>query len=116
MLRTGALLSSPDLIVHHAVLLLCLGLGLWYEIGMLYIVLDLLCEVNSVFLHLRTLLNIYMKYGPPSKHRLDLVRKLVWMLLFSTLAIVRLPIHAWLIPKLLSDRDKWPHEGLFWIA
>eukprot|EP01138_Halocafeteria_seosinensis_P002266 gb/GECG01002319.1/.p1 GENE.gb/GECG01002319.1/~~gb/GECG01002319.1/.p1 ORF type:complete len:354 (+),score=24.43 gb/GECG01002319.1/:1-1062(+) len=115
MLQAGALTGSPDLIVHHAVLLLCLGLGLWFEIGMLYIVLDLLCEINSVFLHLRTLLNIYAKYGP-SKRSFKGWKMVVWTMLFISLLLMRLPIHAWLIPKLLSDRDKWPHEGLFWTA
>lgn len=51
-LQSGLFIKSPAIIMHHVVVTACFYLGLVQDLGVLYLVLTLLCEANSIFLHL----------------------------------------------------------------
>jgi hypothetical protein len=63
MLRTGMYRFSPPILVHHVVILACVAVAWATAVAERVLILALLCEVNSLCLHVRLLLGMVLKHG-----------------------------------------------------
>ncbi|KAH7288700.1 hypothetical protein KP509_31G037400 [Ceratopteris richardii] len=100
--------KAPSLLVHHAVLLVCFTMALYRQVTINYLILTLLCELHSIFLHLRRVL------------RMACVRKegswlvsIEWSFNWITFFTSRMVMHTFIIYKLLIDSSKFP-SGIEW--
>ncbi|EFJ33444.1 hypothetical protein SELMODRAFT_407236 [Selaginella moellendorffii] len=95
----------PPLLVHHWLLLNCFTLALLRNVSINYLVLTLLCEMHSVFLHWRRI------------SRMTGIRKLgsvaviaEWILNWITYFTSRLLVHGVISVKLYMDATKFPSK------
>uniref|UniRef100_H2ZDG0 TLC domain-containing protein n=1 Tax=Ciona savignyi TaxID=51511 RepID=H2ZDG0_CIOSA len=47
-----------EIIIHHTVVVICFGISVFTHKYVGYVIVALLCEINSVFLHIRQILNL----------------------------------------------------------
>lgn len=104
--------STSPIVMHHIVLLTCFTTGLVRVAGTSYLVLTLLCEFNTCFLHVRTLgktLNLFV--------RGSIAVKALWFGgLWPTMFFSRIGAHLWITWKVLQDRTLFPNTFLFCMA
>ncbi|KAL9234741.1 hypothetical protein vseg_009574 [Gypsophila vaccaria] len=95
-------LYSPSILSHHFLLLLCFTLALLLRFSLNYLLLTLLCEFHSLFLHLRKLRRLSpLLYPSPAFLPLEC------LLNFFTFIFFRLLPHSLILLKLVSDSPKF---------
>jgi hypothetical protein len=88
--------QQPFLLLHHFVVIASLSLSLFTPYTLYYQVVATLCEVNSIFLHARSVL----KLTSPGFARRFL--KPVQVIQYITYLVFRLPSSLWLVPTALN--------------
>ncbi|KAI5058434.1 hypothetical protein GOP47_0026604 [Adiantum capillus-veneris] len=58
LLHSSLHIHQPHALVHHAIVVIGLSTVLLFNVGFNYIILSLICEVHSIFAHLRRLLRM----------------------------------------------------------
>ncbi|KAK9743484.1 hypothetical protein RND81_03G242500 [Saponaria officinalis] len=92
----------PSVLAHHFILLLCFSLALFLNVTLNYLLLTLLCELHSVFLHLRK-----VRRMAGFRNSASAIVKLEWLLNWSTFIFARLIPHALILIKLVRDAPKF---------
>lgn len=101
--------KAPHLLVHHAVLLTCFTPALQRDLCINYLILTLICEVHSIFLHLRKV----RKLSATTKSRSTWGNFVTWTLNWIAFFSTRIFCHVWITAKLLWDASKFP-RGFEW--
>lgn len=103
MLRYG-LFSGwiPSILVHHLILLICFTLALYRNVTVNYLILTLICELHSIFLHVRKLRRMAGVRNASSK-----IVRMEWIFNWLTFFIARLTSHILITMKLLTDAPKF---------
>ncbi|CAM6094737.1 unnamed protein product [Calypogeia fissa] len=103
MLRRGLYKpQAPSLLVHHAVLLICFIAALYKNSCINYLVLTLVCEVHSIFLHLRKVLLL-----SGASRKWSFVLLVEWTLNWFAFFTARIALHVLITIKLLVDSRKF---------
>ncbi|KAF7024815.1 hypothetical protein CFC21_037102, partial [Triticum aestivum] len=92
----------PGILMHHLILLICFTLALYRNVTINYLILTLLCEMHSIFLHVRKLRRM-------AGFR-DFNRKLVkleWVLNWTTFVTARVICHILITYRLITDAHKF---------
>ncbi|CAL9150376.1 unnamed protein product [Musa hybrid cultivar] len=92
----------PGILVHHLILLVCFTLALYRNVTINYLILSLICEFHSIFLHMRKVRR--MAGFRDAKSR---VVKVEWVLNWTTFFVTRLGCHVLITYKLISDAPKF---------
>lgn len=92
----------PAILVHHLLLLICFSLALYRRITINYLVLTLICELHSVFLHVRKVRRMAGVRDAESK-----VVKVEWILNWFMFIFARLASHLLITAKLIIDAPKF---------
>eukprot|EP00249_Psilotum_nudum_P008477 c21299_g1_i1 orf=237-1205(-) len=94
---------APSLLMHHALLLTCFTLALYRKVTINYLILTLVCEMHSIFLHLRRVLRM-----AGLRQQRNALVSLEWNLNWLTFFMFRLCVHIGITIKLLLDASKFP--------
>ncbi|KAF3331976.1 TLC domain-containing protein 2 [Carex littledalei] len=92
----------PAILLHHLILLVCFTLALYKDVTINYLILSLVCELHSIFLHTR-------KVRRMAGVR-DINSQLVlfeWVLNWWTFITTRLVCHILITYKLIIDAHKF---------
>ncbi|XP_006305355.2 TLC domain-containing protein 2 [Capsella rubella] len=92
----------PSILVHHLVLLVCFTLALYRNVTINYLILTLICEMNSIFLHVRKL----RRMAGIRDSNTGLV-KLEWVLNWIAFVFARCIPHILITVKLIKDAHKF---------
>lgn len=92
----------PSILAHHLILLLCFTLALYRNITINYLILTLICELHSVFLHVRKIRRMAGIRTAESK-----IVKAEWILIWVTFFSARLIPHLLIFVKLIKDASKF---------
>uniref|UniRef100_A0A803LK35 TLC domain-containing protein n=1 Tax=Chenopodium quinoa TaxID=63459 RepID=A0A803LK35_CHEQI len=92
----------PSILAHHLILLLCFTLALYRNVTINYLILTLICELHSVFLHVR---KVRRMAGIRSAE--STIVKAEWFLNWLTFFFARLLPHALILIKLVIDAPKF---------
>ncbi|KAK4276730.1 hypothetical protein QN277_014846 [Acacia crassicarpa] len=92
----------PSILVHHVVLLLCFTLALYRNITINYLILTLICELHSIFLHVRKVRRMAGFRDVKSK-----IVKVEWFLNWGTFFFARVASHILITAKLIKDAHKF---------
>ncbi|XP_010692425.2 uncharacterized protein LOC104905537 [Beta vulgaris subsp. vulgaris] len=92
----------PSILAHHLILLVCFSLALYRNVTINYLILTLICELHSVFLHVRKLRRMAGIRSAEST-----VVKAEWVLNWITFFFARLLPHALILIKLVKDASKF---------
>ncbi|XP_072998555.1 uncharacterized protein [Typha latifolia] len=92
----------PAILVHHLILLVCFTLALYRNVTINYLILSLVCELHSIFLHLRKIRRMAGLCDFKSR-----MVKVEWMLNWATFFIARLVCHILITYKLIVDAHKF---------
>ncbi|GAU40977.1 hypothetical protein TSUD_300560 [Trifolium subterraneum] len=92
----------PSILVHHLVLLICFTLALYRNVTINYLILTLICELHSIFLHVRKVRRMAGIRNPRS-----IVVKLEWFLNWITFFVARCASHILITAKLIRDAHKF---------
>ncbi|KAJ1703220.1 hypothetical protein LUZ63_002999 [Rhynchospora breviuscula] len=96
----------PAILLHHLILLVCFTLALYKDITINYLILSLVCELHSIFLHTR---KVRRMAGLRDVNN-PLVQ-LEWVLNWANFFITRLLSHILITYKLIIDAHKFD-EGI----
>lgn len=103
MLRSGMHKTAPHLIFHHVALLVPFMIALFLDRFIPYLVVTLVCEVNSVFLHGRKLLSMAGALQTASPFIVRLMYWQSWGFLVLTMILNRLGVHAVVLVQTIDD-------------
>ncbi|KAL1196187.1 hypothetical protein V5N11_035301 [Cardamine amara subsp. amara] len=92
----------PSILVHHLVLLGCFTLALYRNVTINYLILTLICEMHSIFLHVRKL----RRMAGIRDSNTALV-KLEWVLNWTAFVFARCIPHILITVKLIKDAHKF---------
>ncbi|KAL3641258.1 hypothetical protein CASFOL_016226 [Castilleja foliolosa] len=92
----------PSILVHHLVLLVCFTLALYRKVTINYLILTLICELHSIFLHVRKLRRMAGLRDARSKSV-----KAEWVLNWLTFVFARSLPHVLITVKLVKDAPKF---------
>ncbi|KAF7829827.1 TLC domain-containing protein 2 [Senna tora] len=92
----------PSILVHHLVLLICFTLALYRNVTINYLILTLICELHSIFLHVRKVRRMAGFRNSKSK-----IVKVEWFLNWITFFVARLVSHILITAKLIRDAHKF---------
>ncbi|KAL1309888.1 hypothetical protein HN51_052624 [Arachis hypogaea] len=92
----------PSILVHHLVLLICFTLALYRNITINYLILTLVCELHSIFLHVRKV----RRMSGVREAKANFV-KLEWFLNWLTFFLARTIPHILIMVKLIRDAHKF---------
>ncbi|ONK57261.1 uncharacterized protein A4U43_C10F18260 [Asparagus officinalis] len=92
----------PSILAHHLILLVCFTLALYRNVTINYLVLTLVCELHSIFLHSRKVRRMAGFRDSNSK-----IVKAEWMLNWVAFFIARLGCHIFITYKLIVDASKF---------
>ncbi|CAN0892363.1 TLC domain-containing protein 2 [Linum grandiflorum] len=92
----------PSILVHHLVLLMCFTLALYRNVTINYLILTLICELHSIFLHVRKLRRMAGIRDAQSK-----IVKAEWILNWLTFTFARVVPHILITTKLIKDAPKF---------
>ncbi|CAN6887022.1 unnamed protein product [Brassica oleracea] len=98
----------PSILVHHLVLLVCFTLALYRNVTINYLILTLICEMHSIFLHVRKL----RRMAGIRDSNTALV-KLEWVLNWTAFVFARCVPHILITVKLIKDARKFG-RGVEW--
>lgn len=96
----------PSILVHHLLLLICFTLALYRNVTINYLILTLICELHSIFLHVRKVRRMVGVRDAKSK-----IVKMEWVLSWITFFLARLGSHILITIKLIKDYNKFG-EGI----
>ncbi|KAL7128362.1 hypothetical protein ABFS83_14G311400 [Erythranthe nasuta] len=94
--------SIPSILVHHLVLLVCFTLALYRKVTINYLILTLVCELHSIFLHVRKIRRMAGLRDSGS-----MIVKAEWGLNWMTFVFARFVPHVLITVKLLRDASKF---------
>ncbi|XP_065856765.1 uncharacterized protein [Euphorbia lathyris] len=92
----------PSILMHHLILLICFTLALYRNVTVNYLILTLICELHSIFLHVRKVRRMAGVRDAKSK-----IVKLEWVLNWVTFILARCVPHILITIKLLKDASKF---------
>lgn len=92
----------PSILVHHLLLLVCFTLALYRKVTINYLILTLICELHSVFMHVRKI----RRMAGVRDSRSNFV-KVEWLLNLLTFVFARFASHILIIVKLIRDAPKF---------
>lgn len=92
----------PAILVHHLILLICVTLALYRNVTINYLILTLICELHSIFLHVRKVRRMAGIRDAKSK-----IVKLEWVLNWVTFILARVVSHILITAKLIRDAHKF---------
>ncbi|KAJ0753780.1 putative TRAM/LAG1/CLN8 domain-containing protein [Helianthus annuus] len=92
----------PSILLHHFILLGCFTLALYRNVTINYLILTLICELHSIFLHVRKVRRMAGLRDGKSK-----LVKIEWFLNMSTFVLARLLSHVLITVKLIKDASKF---------
>ncbi|XP_057445674.1 uncharacterized protein LOC130737834 [Lotus japonicus] len=92
----------PSILVHHLVLLICFTLALYRNVTINYLILTLICELHSIFLHVRKVRRMAGVRDAKSS-----IVKLEWFLNWVTFLVARFASHILITVKLIRDAHKF---------
>lgn len=93
---------SFELMGHHVVIFICFGIAIVTRMYIGYAVVALIVELNSIFLHIRQLLQICQFSKNHSVYRLNSLVNL------GTFVVCRISVMAWMSRWLLINKDLVP--------
>ncbi|XP_034674694.1 TLC domain-containing protein 2 [Vitis riparia] len=88
----------PSILVHHLLLLVCFTLALYRNVTINYLILTLICELHSIFLHTRKVRRMAGIRDAKSK-----AVKAEWVLSWITFIVARFAPHILITIKLIRD-------------
>ncbi|XP_073141291.1 uncharacterized protein [Henckelia pumila] len=92
----------PSILVHHLLLLVCFTLALYRKVTINYLILTLICELHSIFLHVRKI----RRMAGVRDSRSNFV-KVEWLLNLLTFVFARFASHVLIVVKLIRDAPKF---------
>ncbi|CAO2182207.1 unnamed protein product [Urochloa humidicola] len=92
----------PGILMHRLILLICFTLALYRNVTINYLILSLVCELHSIFLHVR---KVRRMAGFRDFNRK--VVKLEWVLNWTTFVTARVICHILITYKLITDAHKF---------
>lgn len=92
----------PSILVHHLVLLVCFTLALYRKVTINYLILTLICELHSIFLHVRKVRRMAGIRDAESK-----TVKAEWVLNWLAFVFARFMSHILITAKLVIDASKF---------
>ncbi|KAJ9146298.1 hypothetical protein P3X46_028581 [Hevea brasiliensis] len=92
----------PSILMHHLILLICFTLALYRNVTVNYLILTLICELHSIFLHVRKVRRMAGVRDAKSK-----IVKLEWVLNWVTFIVARCVSHILITIKLIRDAPKF---------
>ncbi|KVH98727.1 TLC domain-containing protein 2 [Cynara cardunculus var. scolymus] len=92
----------PSILLHHFILLGCFTLALYRNVTINYLILTLICELHSIFLHVRKVRRMAGFRDSNSKFV-----KIEWFLNMVTFFLARLLSHLLITIKLVKDAAKF---------
>ncbi|KAG7974083.1 hypothetical protein I3843_06G029400 [Carya illinoinensis] len=92
----------PAILFHHLILLICFSLALYRNVTINYLILTLICELHSIFLHVRKVRRMAGIRDAKSR-----IVRLEWVLNWVTFVVARLVSHVLITVKLLRDAHKF---------
>nr|AGT17342.1 hypothetical protein SHCRBa_029_L12_R_270 [Saccharum hybrid cultivar R570] len=92
----------PGILMHHLILLICFTLALYRNVTINYLILSLVCELHSIFLHVR---KVRRMVGFRDFNRTMV--KLEWVLNWTTFVTARVICHILITYKLIADAHKF---------
>ncbi|CAD6235740.1 unnamed protein product [Miscanthus lutarioriparius] len=92
----------PGILMHHLILLICFTLALYRNVTINYLILSLVCELHSIFLHVR---KVRRMVGFLDFNRTMV--KLEWVLNWTTFVTARVICHILITYKLIADAHKF---------
>ncbi|XWS23737.1 hypothetical protein CRYUN_Cryun28dG0041000 [Craigia yunnanensis] len=98
----------PAILMHHLILLICFTLALYRHITINYLILTLICELHSIFLHVRKVRRMAGVRDAKSR-----VVKVEWILNWIMFVFARLVSHVLITIKLIKDASKF-ENGVEW--
>ncbi|KAJ9547576.1 hypothetical protein OSB04_020119 [Centaurea solstitialis] len=95
-------LYTPSILLHHLLLLGCFTLALYRNVTINYLILTLICELHSIFLHVRKVRRMAGFRDSNTKFV-----KIEWFLNMVTFLLARLLSHLLITIKLVKDAAKF---------
>ncbi|KAJ6821669.1 TLC domain-containing protein 2 [Iris pallida] len=92
----------PSILVHHLVLLVCFTLALYRNVTINYLILTLVCELHSIFLHIRKVRRMAGFRNAKSR-----IVRVEWVLNWATFFTARCACHALITYKVIIDAPKF---------
>lgn len=92
----------PSILLHHLILLVCFTLALYRNVTINYLILTLVCELHSIFLHVRKVRRMAGVREGKSKFV-----KAEWFLNWIAFVLARLASHALITVKIIRDAPKF---------
>ncbi|KAK3428303.1 hypothetical protein EUGRSUZ_F04350 [Eucalyptus grandis] len=92
----------PSILVHHLILLICFTLALYRNVTINYLILTLICEIHSIFLHMRK-----VRRMAGIRDAKSVVVKIEWVLNWVSFFVARLAAHVFITAKLIIDASKF---------
>lgn len=92
----------PSILAHHLLLLVCFTLALYRNVTINYLILTLICELHSIFLHVRKVRRMAGVRDARSR-----MVKIEWVLNWITFIFARLVSHVLITAKLIKDASKF---------
>ncbi|KAI5405954.1 uncharacterized protein LOC127082837 [Lathyrus oleraceus] len=92
----------PSILVHHLLLLICFTLALYRNVTINYLILTLICELHSIFLHVRK-----VRRMAGIRDARSVIIKLEWFLNWTTFFVARCASHILITAKLIKDAHKF---------
>ncbi|KAK2659484.1 hypothetical protein Ddye_006017 [Dipteronia dyeriana] len=92
----------PSILVHHLLLLICFTLALYRNVTINYLLLTLICELHSIFLHVRKVRRMAGIRDAKSR-----IVRVEWVLNWITFVVARFASHILITVKLIRDAHKF---------
>lgn len=102
MLRFHRTKKSYELLIHHAVILICFGIAIVMHTYIGYAIVALIVELNSIFLHIRQLMQLSGVSKKSSVFRLN------GLLNLGTFIVFRIATLAWMTRWVIINREVIP--------
>lgn len=119
MVLSGLYRESIEIIVHHVLVITCYLCALSKTIGHAYLILALVCEINSVFLHLRKLMVMMMRSQQStaaSTYQTNALYRHLWYGLWGSFFVFRLVPHLGIALMVYQKQAEFPQPGFFIMA
>jgi hypothetical protein len=104
LVATSIYAKAPAILVHHVLVGICYIAALFYRVGLPFLVLMLLLEINSVFLHVRKLMSMIGFTVKSHTYRN------AWNALWATFLLTRFFLPVFVHIHLYRHRTEFPHE------
>lgn len=92
----------PSILVHHMILLVCFTLALYRNVTINYLILTLVCELHSIFLHVRK-----VRRMAGIRNAKSTIVRIEWVLNWLTFIFARSLTHILITVKLVADAPKF---------